>query len=361
MQQEGTWKGLVALATVLVASVGLAACGSADNDAGTSASTTGTAASTTAAASSTTTSGGDSDKHLTIGWVPPTVAPFEKAMRAGIQEQAKKLGMDMVVAGGQFDPKVQITAVDSLVNRDVDAIIIWPLDERGIQPALDRAREKHIPIVTIDAPNGRADVNFQTDDEQATANLAKYAAEKIGKPCKVAIIEGVEQVSILKARNTGYANGATEAGCEILDKQTNSNDTPEKAGEIAQTWKTRFGGELGGILAVNDPSALAAAAQSSGDFKPVVVGLNGDAEMIEAIKQGRTLATAALQSPEIGNGMAFAAHELIEGNPVPKSIAADYFQVDDSNIGTYKSYAERLSAPMTVSFEGDTLNTELGS
>jgi ribose transport system substrate-binding protein len=288
----------------------------------------------------------------TIGWVPPTVSPFEKAMREGIEQQAKALGMELTVAGGEFDPKVQISAVDSLVQRDVDAIMIWPLDEQGIQPAFDRARESDIPIITIDSPNARANVNFQTDDVDATRALAKVVADKVGNPCAVGIIQGPPIVPIIKARAEGYTQGARESGCEILDIQTNREDTPEGASKIAAGWRTRFGSEMNGILSNNDPQALAALAQTGGDFKPEIVGLNGDAPNIEAIREGRLLGTAALLSPEIGNGMAYVAKELLDGKTVPSTIAANYAIVTNENVGEYKSYEERTAAPMKVSIRG---------
>lgn len=339
---HGRSRGAVTTVAVAV-SLAFTACGSDDKAGSTAASTAD--------------NGGT---KYTIGWVPPTVAPFESAMRKGMELQAEALGDEFVVAGGQFDPKVQITAVDSLVDRDVDAIVIWPLDEQGIQPAFDRAREKNIPIIVVDAPNARADVNFQNDDLDATVALAKFAAEEAGEPCKVAIIEGVPVVSILKARNEGYAQGAEASGCEIVDKQTNTNDTPEKAGEIVQTWKTRFGGDLSAILAINDPSALAAAAQTDGDFDPIITGLNGDAPNIDAIKEGRVDATQAQPSPEMGNGMVYAAHQLLLGKEVAATIAADYVLYTKDNIDTYKPYDERLKTAMTVSLDGGKLDAQVG-
>jgi ribose transport system substrate-binding protein len=335
MQRLTIASRVVALAMTLSVAAGIAACGSEDR------STTGD----TSAATGT----GDAEQY-TVGWVPPTVAPFEAALRAGLKLQAQSLGMDVVVAGGKFDPNVQISAVDSLVQRDVDAIVIWPLDEKSIQPALDRARDKGIPIVTINAPGDGAEVNFQTNDEASAEQMAEYAASAIGNDCRVGIIEGVSVVPSLKQRNEGYAKGATAAGCEILDRQTNTDDTPQKAGEIASAWKTSFGGEMTGILAINDPSALAATAQASGDFTPLVFGANGDAEAIEAVRQGRLAGTQAAPSPMIGNGAAYAAHQLLTGGDVPETVEVRYVQVTERNVGEYPSYAEQLKGPMKISF-----------
>ncbi len=305
---------------------------------------------------------------FTIGWVPPTVAPFEAAMRSGIKKQAEALGMKVIVAGGQFDPNVQITAVDSLVQRKVDAILIWPLDEKGIQPAFDRAREAGIPLFVIDSPGAKPfTANFQTDDYAAGVKLAKSAATKIkasGQACAVGIIQGVSFVPILRARNAGLQAGAKAAGCKVLDKQVNTKDNVDTARAIVSTWRTKYGSQMTGILAINDPSALAALSAVSGSFKPLITGYNGDATNVDQIRKGSIHASAALLSPEIGNGMAYAAHQVLTGKKVPNTIAAPYFQLTGANVASYKGYDQRLKRPMKVAFvkrgSGYLLQTTLG-
>ena len=337
-----------ALMAIAVAMLAMG-CGSDSDDSG--GSTGSTAAATQAA-------GG---KTYTIGWVPPTVAPFEVAMRKGIQLQAAEHGMKFAVAGGQFDPKVQITAVDALLTRGIDALAIAPLDEKSIRPALDRAKAKNIPVLVLNAPDVGADVNFVTPDAQATEEQAKYVAQKIGQPCNVAILGGLEVVPTLKARNEGYAKGAEESGCKVLSKQINTDDSSQKAGDITRTWKTQFGSDLKAIFASTDPSAIAASAALGGDFEPAITGMNGDADVIDAIKQGRITSTQSYPAPEIGNAMAFAAWELLNGKQVPKTVTAPFSLVTADNVDDYKSYDDRTAAPMTVSFDGGVLKTQLGN
>jgi ribose transport system substrate-binding protein len=186
--------------------------------------------------------------------------------------------MKVIVAGGQFDRRSD-HGVDSLVQRKVDAILIWPLDEKGIQPAFDRAREAGIPLFVIDSPGAKPfTANFQTDDYAAGVKLAKSAATKIkasGQTCAVGIIQGVSFVPILRARNAGLEAGAKAAGCKVLDKQVNTKDNVDTARAIVSTWRTKYGSQMTGILAINDPSALAALSAVSGSFKPSSPGTTG--------------------------------------------------------------------------------------
>lgn len=346
--------GALALAIAVLGASVAAGCGGSDEPAAAPATTEAATQPIDESAPAEETAPADesgAETTYTIGWVPPTVAPFEDALRKGIEVQAKALGMELMVAGGEFDPSVQIAAVDSLVQRDVDAILIWPLDEKGIQPAFDRAREAGIPIFVIDSPGAKPyAANFQTNDYDTTYALAEYAAGQVGTPCTVAIIEGVPVVPILKARNSGYADGAEAAGCEVVDQQVNTNDNVETARSIVSTWRTKYGSDLNTILAVNDPSALAALSAVQGDFDPLITGVNGDAENVEKIREGQIAATAALLSPEIGNGMAYAAYQVLNGEEVPEEIQVPYQILTAENVDTYEPYEARLEAPMTVEF-----------
>jgi ABC-type sugar transport system substrate-binding protein len=290
-------------------------------------------------------------KTFTIAWVPPTVAPFEVALRAGIKIQAKALGMKVVVAGGQFDPNSQLTAVQAVLQRNPDALLIWPLDPKALQPALDKARNAHIPAFVIDSPTAKPyTANFQTDDFGTMSQIARYAATKVSKPCTVAIIEGRPGVPIIDARNAGLIAGAKAAGCTILDKQVSLKDSIDDARTIAGAWRTKYGSKLKIILGGADTYAMGALAASNADFHPVITGINGDSANIAAIRKGLIAATASLLSPEIGNGLAYAAYLALTGKSVPSEINVRYGLVTRENVGQYKSYDERLKKPMKVSF-----------
>ena len=198
----------------------------------------------------------------------------------------------------------------------------------------------------IDSPGAKPfTANFQTDDYAAGVKLAKSAAAKIrasGQACAVGIIQGVSFVPILRARNAGLEAGAKAAGCKVLDKQVNTKDNVDTARAIVSTWRTKYGSQMTGILAINDPSALAALSAVSGSFKPLITGYNGDATNVDQIRKGSIHASAALLSPEIGNGMAYAAYQVLTGKKVPNTVAAPYFQLTGANVASYKSYDQRL-------------------
>ena len=114
-------------------------------------------------------------------------------------------------------------------------------------------------------------------------------------------------VNILNARNVGMEKGAKAAGCTILEKQVNQQDNNSGALPIVQAWKTKYGSKMTAILAYNDPSAEGAIAAKSGDFQPIVTGMNGDPDGLAAVKNGSMFATGAVPNVELGEAMAQVA------------------------------------------------------
>lgn len=292
----------------------------------------------------------------TIAFIPPVLAnPAIKALNDGIALKAKALGMNFQTIGGQYSPQAQIVAMNAAIQKKVAMILIWPLDPKGIQPSFAKAKAAGIPILAIWSP-GVPNIagNFMYNDGAAIAQIAKDAAaelKKEGKPCNVGIIQGIPVVNILNARNIGMAQGAKAAGCTILEQQVNQQDNNSGALPIAQAWKTKYGSKMTAILAYNDPSAEGAIAARSGDFQPLITGMNGDPDGLAAVKNGSMFETGAVPNVELGEAMAQVAALALAHKPYPKTVWFNFELINKKNVGSYKPWADRLAAgPLKISF-----------
>lgn len=61
---------------------------------------------------------------------------------------------DVIVTDAAFNPTKQVADIEDLVAKNVSLIIYWPVDEKAIQPALEKAVAKGIP--TVNAGGGFA-------------------------------------------------------------------------------------------------------------------------------------------------------------------------------------------------------------
>ena len=54
---------------------------------------------------------------------------------------------DVIVTNANFNPAKQVADIEDLVAKNVSLILYWPVDEKAIQPALEKAVQKGIPTV----------------------------------------------------------------------------------------------------------------------------------------------------------------------------------------------------------------------
>jgi ribose transport system substrate-binding protein len=297
--------------------------------------------------------GHSQQRQFVIADIPPSSTnPTLKGISDGIRIQARKLGMKVIKTPGEFDPNAQIAAVDAVIQRKVDLIVIWPLDPNGLRPALDRARKEGIPIIVIDSPKSKPYLaNFNFNDIKTGFTVGKFAADRLKKPCRVGIIQGLPVVEILDERNRGLEAGAKAGGCRVIAREINKEDgNPSTAKAIADIWKVKYGSSMSGILAYDDVSASGAIASVGGSFQPIVTGIDGITLAIDNIKAGRQLATMEFPSVELGNSLAYAAWLHLNGKKVANEINGAARLVHRGNVAGYRTHEQRLKRPMNVRF-----------
>lgn len=341
----------LALATLVLAlSLGVAACGGSGDGGSEDVSATPATESLTEAADTATGADGES---LVIGnSVPQGSDPVLAAQAQALEAEAERLGHTVLTADANLDPGKQIADVDSFIQQGIDVLVIWPLDSQGIQPALDRAREKDIPIIVRETTaGGPYYTNFEAPDEEAGRAAAQYLAEKHGEGAKVAAILGPEFIEVFRQRNAGFLAGAEEFGLEVVDRQTNDRILPEISGTFAQQWKQRFGPELKAIFDPVDATALAAAAAKDESFSPDVVGIGGGEEAIAGVQDGRLSATWDMLPIIVGRAEAWAADKAGKGETLPTTIDIPLVRVDSSNVEEWRPFSEQIDAPLTLGIE----------
>lgn len=286
-----------------------------------------------------------------------------QAQTRGLHAEAKRYGFKVIDADANLNPSKQISDIDSFVQRKVNAIVIWPVDAKGVAPALDRAMKAGIHVVTRDNP-GPGYINLANQEVKAGKEVADFFLKKFGKGAKVAAILGPEALTIFHERNKGFIDAAKENGLDVVDAQTNSKISPEGSGTFAQQWKTRFGSELKGIYDVVDLTALAAAAAVGGDFQPCVAGIGGGEQAIEAIKTGQLCASWDMVPIQIGRAEAWAVDQLAQGTKLPETIWLPMYPIDKSNVDQVKPFDVQVDEPLAFSIvekgDGPYLDIKVG-
>src|SRR5215216_1907138 len=157
---------VAALASVAALGIGVVACGSDDSGGG---------------------GGGSSDKNkeVTIGLITKTETnPFFVKMKEGAQAQAKKDNVKLLTASGKFDTDnaSQVAALENMTTQGAKVILDVPADSKAVVPAIKKARDAGVIVITLDTPTepqDAVDALFATDNFKAGRLIGEYAKAKV--------------------------------------------------------------------------------------------------------------------------------------------------------------------------------------
>ena len=119
--------------------------------------------------------------------------PIRQAEIKAIEETAAALGASIITLSAELDAQRQVSQVEDLINRGVDAIIILPHDQDVIVSAIRRANRENIPVITIDRRAGAGgEVLYHVGagpylDGRDAAQFMVYTALATGK--KLTVLE----------------------------------------------------------------------------------------------------------------------------------------------------------------------------
>lgn len=302
------------------------------------------------ATSSAGTSATTATKPYKIGFSAAILTnPVIAAAGDAITAETRKHGGTVIKTDAQFNAGKQASDIDSLIAQDVQAIVIIPVNNSALQPALERARAKGIYVVSRDAlPQDPWNVTLAGAHFDAGWATARWFAKKLGKGTKVAIVQGNPSTPQLAARNNGFATGAKTFGLDIVAEQINFKDSADAARSIADAWKARFGSDLKAVFAYNDPSAIGVGSAKGGGFNPLIVGMNGTQDAIAGVKAGAIDGTWDILGPEQGQAMAYIAWRLISGAKCPRQIDVGFTFYTKQNVDSWPSFDNRVAAKLPI-------------
>ncbi len=150
-----------------------------------------------------------------IGYCTPTLnAPYYQALLQSIQSTTEKNGMIFIAADGQDDITKQVAAVEDLITKGVDALLLNPKDPDALVGVTKAAKAAGIPVFIIDS-SINPDAEFVTtiqSNNLANGELAgEWLAKKYGSnKMNIALLSGNAGNPVGKTRKQGLLQGITE-------------------------------------------------------------------------------------------------------------------------------------------------------
>lgn len=103
--------------------------------------------------------------------------PFFVSMKDGAQQEANKLGYNLVVLDSQNNPAKELANVQDLMVRAPKLLLINPTDSDAVGNAIKMANQAKIPVITLDRVASKGDVVSHI--ASITAWAAKWPATSL--------------------------------------------------------------------------------------------------------------------------------------------------------------------------------------
>jgi len=267
--------------------------------------------------------------------------PFWDMMRAGAENAAKDLGIEIKTLGPMkpYNVEEQLRFMEDGITKGVDAIVVVPADSKGIVPGIEKANKAGIVVVAANtrAFGGKVATSDGVANQDAAFLIAKYGLEGIGGKGNVIILEGTPGNQTATDRKKGVDDAISQfPGAKVLASQTAKFSRVEGM-RVMENLLQQFP-KVDLIICTNDEMALGAieAIEAAGRLKEIkVTGFDGNNDAIKSIAEGRLLATGAQRPDAQGYWGVVAAYIALKGMPTPKDIYLPCPIVDKSNVQEY--------------------------
>lgn len=313
--------GIIAAGAALA--LGLAACGSGGSG----------------GSGGSTATGGAGD--IKIGMSVSTLNnPFFVQLRAGAEEEAKKLGAALTVTDAQNDASQQVNQVQNFTSQNMKAIVINPVDSDAAAPAVKAADRVKIPVIAVDRGVNGAEVaqTVASDNVEGGKLAGQELAKQIGEKGNVVVLQGVPGTSASRDRGKGFAEGI-KAFPNIRVVAQQPADFDRTKGLDVMTNLLQSHPDITGVFAENDEMALGAikalGAKAGKEVK--VVGFDGTPDGLKAIQAGTLAASVAQQPKLLGQQAIENAVKAAKGESIQKVVGVPVKVATKENITEFAS------------------------
>ena len=254
-----------------------------------------------------------------IGLIVSTLNnPFFVDLKTGIENQAKKLGYDVVVLDSQNDPAKEVSNMEDISVKDVDVVLLNPVDSDSAIASVMVANNLDLPVTTVDraANGGEVVSHVASDNAEGGKMAAQYLINQLGDNANIVELEGIAGSSATRDRGAGFDNEIENSNLNIITKQSADFDRTKGLSVMENIIQSK--GDIDAVFAQNDEMALGAlkALQDANMDNVLVVGFDATDDAVASVNKGEMSATIAQQPILIGETAVNLTHRFLSGETV---------------------------------------------
>ena len=204
---------------------------------------------------------GGEEKAYTIGFSVSTLDnPFFVTMADAAKEEAAKLGISLETLDAEDSSETQQQQIEDFIMKEVDLIVINPVDSDAIGTSVIACNDAEIPVITVTraSNDGQVVQHLDIDNYEAGMLDAQQAIKDLDGKGKIAVLEGIPGATSTNDRQAGFEETIKKDApdMEIVTSLTANYDREEGASVTEDILQGNP--DLNAIYAHNDEMALGA-------------------------------------------------------------------------------------------------------
>jgi ribose transport system substrate-binding protein len=295
---------------------------------------------------------GDRKPPYTLGWaniysVPTWMKQTGGTITAEVEELKKQgLVAKLVVTDAQGDANTQVQQMQSMVDANVDAILLESGSSTAPARVVAAACAKGIAIINFDSlvDTDEVTAKINTDSAQWGDTAAKWLIDAIGGKGKIIVLNGPAGVSVSDDRRKG-ADPALKANPNVTilaETNTAYNVAPAQEAVANLLFANP---QIDGVLSLG--GALSAGAilafDKQGRAEVPITGENAR-QFLELWKQKKLKSWATMQPNWLGALAVYTAVQALNGKDIPAFVKVPLPVIDNGNIDSYLARAGEFPA-----------------
>ena len=288
------------------------------------------------------------DGKIIVGYISKNIVdPFH----APINDYAKKtldgLKSDGTIddwtgiLDGETDANKQIDRADECISKKCDYVIILPAEATASDAAVTKMADEGIKVIVVNSKTDSTDdvamAYVGPNDVEAGEMLAQWVIDNVPDGGKYAHCQGVIGNSAQIQRGEGIENLMKKN-----DKFESVGDFPcewqaDKAANVATDMMNQYGDDLKAIICDNDDMSSAAqkACNDAGRKDIVCVGVDGNDNPLQMVKDGEMGATVLQDGPGQVQGAIDLIQKALKGEETEKEVMIPFVLVTKDNVDEY--------------------------
>nr|WP_321403616.1 substrate-binding domain-containing protein [uncultured Desulfobacter sp.] len=275
--------------------------------------------------------------------------PFFAKMEQGAKNFAGENDIPLEVFGilNETDTAHQISIMESLISRNIRAIVLAPADSKKLVPVCKKAVEQGITLINIDNPLdtgllAKAGLNIPfvgSNNQTGGALLGEYVKRQLNGQGRVLVIEGIRGVENAELRKSGFVTAVTKDSSIWIVASEPGNWNTEEAFSVTMRLLQKHL-SIDAIFCANDKMALGAL-QAVDMFdmngKILIAGYDNIESVRNEIRHKKIHATME-QHPELmGAYGVMLAQKKLDGQAIPDQMSTPL------DIVTWESFDKKVA------------------